>query len=77
MITRLTGDRLPPQLRRLEAQAQYLPAAVRDALHATLSTATDDATAEAVLTNTFGRLGYLPGEAKQATLQVLAMVADP
>ncbi len=77
MITRLIGDRLPSQLRGLEAQAQYLPEAVRDSLHATLSTAADDATPEAVLISTFGRLGYLPGEAKQATLKVLAMEADP
>jgi len=77
MITRLTRDRLPSQLRGLEAQAPYLPEAVRDALQATLSTAADDATPEAVLINTFGRLGYLPGETKQAMLKVLAMEADP
>jgi len=77
MIKRLTGDGLPSQLRGLGAQAQYLPEAVRDALQATLSSAADDATPEVVLINTFARLGYLPDEAKQATLKVLAVEAVP
>nr|WP_294516917.1 hypothetical protein [uncultured Rhodopila sp.] len=63
---------LPPQLRALSARAQVLDNSVRDALLATLSVATRNATPEQVLTDTFGRLGYLPGEAKLATRKVLA-----
>jgi hypothetical protein len=62
---------LPPQLRELSAEAQDLPDAVRDALQSTLSVAPHDATPEQVLADTFARLGYLPEEAKQATLKIL------
>jgi hypothetical protein len=61
----------PPRLRALSARAQDLPDAVRDALLATLAVADHDTTPEQVLADTFGRLGYLPEEAKQATLKVL------
>jgi hypothetical protein len=63
---------LPPQLRKLSARADDLDYTVRDALLATLSVAPRHATPEQVLTDTFGRLGYLPGEAKTATRKVLA-----
>jgi hypothetical protein len=63
---------LPPQLRALSARANDLDYTVRDALIATLSVAPSHATPEQVLTDTFGRLGYLPGEAKLATRKVLA-----
>jgi hypothetical protein len=62
---------LPPQLRGLFAESQDLPEAVRDALQSTLSIAPHDATPEQVLADTFARLGYLPEEAKQATLKIL------
>lgn len=71
MVTRLTGADLPLQLRDIWAQAQYLPDAMRGALTVTLFSAPDDATPEKVLTDTFGRLGYLPDEAKQAALRIL------
>ncbi len=64
---------LSPQLRELFAKSQTLPDAVRDALEATLSIALPNATSERVLADTFARLGYLPEEAKLATLRVLAM----
>ncbi len=63
---------LPPQLRALSVRANDLDYTVRDALLATLSVAPRHATPEQVLTDTFGRLGYLPGEAKLATRRVLA-----
>jgi hypothetical protein len=63
---------LPLQLRHLSARAQDLSQPVRDALQATLSVATDDATPEQVLADTFHRLGYLPGKATHATLKLLA-----
>lgn len=75
MTTRMADAALPPQLGGLAAQAQHLPAAVRDALQATLWAAAGDATPEAVLLATFARLGYLPGEASQATLKLLAAAA--
>jgi hypothetical protein len=62
---------LPPQLRALSARANFLDYTVRDALLATLSVASRHATPEQVLADTFGRLGYLPGEAKLATTKVL------
>jgi hypothetical protein len=63
---------LPPQLRALFARADHLDYTVRDALLATLSVAPRHATPEKVLTDTFGRLGYLPREAQAATRKVLA-----
>jgi hypothetical protein len=72
MITQPSQENLPPQLRGLSAKAEGLTDAVRDALQATLSVAANDATPEQVLADTFGRLGYLPEEAKQATLKLLA-----
>jgi hypothetical protein len=72
MIAQPTRTSLPPQLRDLCSKATELPTAVRDALQATLSVAADDATPERVLADTFARLGYLPEEAKQATLKLLA-----
>ena len=71
MVTRLTKANLPPQLRGIWAQAQYLPDAVRGSLTVTLFSAPDDATPEKVLADTFARLGYLPDEAKQAALKIL------
>ncbi|MDQ2765135.1 MAG: hypothetical protein M3Y22_17160 [Pseudomonadota bacterium] len=71
MVTRLTSANLPSQLRGIWAQAQYLPDAMRGALTVTLFSAPDDATPEKVLIDTFARLGYLPGEAKQAALKIL------
>jgi hypothetical protein len=67
-----TSADLPPQLRDLSAKAEDLPDPVRNALQATLSIATDNATPERVLVDTFARLGYLPEETKQATLKLLA-----
>jgi hypothetical protein len=72
MITQPTRANLPLQLRDLSAKAEELPDAVRDALQATLSVAPANATPEHVLADTFARLGYLPEEATQATLKVLA-----
>lgn len=71
MVTKLTSANLPPQLRGIWAQAQYLPDAVRGSLTVTLFSAPDDATPERVLADAFARLGYLPGEAKQAASKVL------
>ena len=56
----------------LPLQVSWVPAAVRDALQATLSVASRHATPEQVLADTFGRLGYLPDEARRATLKLLA-----
>ncbi len=64
---------LSPQLRDLFAKSQTLPNAVREALEATLSFALPNATPERVLSDTFARLGYLPEEAKIATVRLLAM----
>jgi hypothetical protein len=72
MIAQPIRANVPPQLRDLCAKAEALPEAVRDALQATLSVAAADATPEHVLADTFARLGYLPEEATQATLKVLA-----
>jgi hypothetical protein len=72
MIAQPNRADLPHQLRALSTKAEELPDAVRDALQATLSVARKDATPEQVLADTFGRLGYLPDEAKQATLKLLA-----
>lgn len=63
---------LPPQLRELAAKAPNLPEALRDGLQATLIDAAPDASPEHVLAETFGRLGYLPEEAKQAAARILA-----
>ena len=71
MVTRLASANLPPQLRNLWAQAQYLPDAVQGSLTVMLFSAPNDATPEKVLADTFARMGYLPDEAKQATLKVL------
>jgi hypothetical protein len=67
-----TNAYLPPQLRALSATAPNLTGAIRDALRATLSVATHNATPEQVLGDTFARLGYLPEETKQATRKLLA-----
>jgi hypothetical protein len=67
---------LPPQLRDLSSKAQFLPEALRDALQVTLSVAPSDATPEQVLVDTFARLGYLPDEAKQSALKILAEAED-
>jgi hypothetical protein len=72
MIAQPTPANLPPQLRNLSIRAEDLPDALRHALQATLSTAAANATPEQVLADTFARLGYLPEEAKQATLKLLA-----
>lgn len=72
MIAQPCLANMPPQLRTLSAKAEDLPAAVRDALQATLSVASRHATPEQVLADTFGRLGYLPDEARRATLKLLA-----
>jgi hypothetical protein len=72
MITRPTHADLPPQLRALSALAVNLPDAVRNTLQATLSIAAAGATPEQVLADTFAQLGYLPDEARQATLKLLA-----
>jgi hypothetical protein len=72
MIAQPTLVGLPPQLRDLSTKAEVQPHAVRDALQATLSVAADDATPEQVLADTFARLGYLPEEARQATMKLLA-----
>jgi hypothetical protein len=72
MITQPTRANLPVQLGDLSAKAEELPDAVRDALQATLSVAANHATPEQVLADTFARLGYLPEEARQATLKLLA-----
>jgi hypothetical protein len=69
----MTASRdLPPQLRDLSSKAQFLPEALRDALQVTLSVAPSDATPEQVLVDTFARLGYLPDEAEQSALKILA-----
>jgi hypothetical protein len=68
----MTSHDLPPQLRDLSAKAQFLPDTLRDALRVTLSTAPSRATPEQVLADTFARLGYLPDEAKQTALKILA-----
>jgi hypothetical protein len=62
----------PPQLRDLSAKIEDLPEPVRNALHATLAVAANDATPEQVMADTFHRLGYLPGEATHATRKLLA-----
>jgi hypothetical protein len=72
MIAQPTPANMPPQLRNLSIRAEDLPDVVRHALQATLSTAAGNATPEQVLADTFARLGYLPEEAKQATLKLLA-----
>ena len=50
--------------------------ALRRALQVTLSAAPSDATPEQVLADAFARLGYLPDEAKQAGLKILAKAED-
>jgi hypothetical protein len=72
----MTSHDLPPQLRDLSAKAQFLPDTLRGALRVTLSTASPDATPEQVLADTFARLGYLPDEAKQTALKILADAPD-
>ncbi len=72
MSVQLTRTDLPPRLRALLTRANDMQETVRDALHATLSVAPHHATPEQVLSNTFFRLGYLPGEAKRAIQKVLA-----
>jgi hypothetical protein len=72
MIAQPSQANVPPQLRDLSAKSEDMTDAVRDALQATLSVAPHDATPEQVLADTFARLGYLPEEAKQATLKLLA-----
>ena len=72
MTAQPTRADLPFQLRALSARATDLQDAVRDALLAILSVASQHATPEQVLSDTFARLGYLPEEAKQATRKVLA-----
>jgi hypothetical protein len=76
MITRPLDD-LSPGLRDLSAKAPYLPEALRDALQASLLIAPRDATPEHVLAETFGRLGYLPEEAKQTASKILATTTTP
>jgi non-ribosomal peptide synthetase component F len=71
MIARPSRANVPPQLHDLSLKAEELPDVVRGALQATLSVAAVDATQEQVLVDTFARLGYLPEEAKQATLRLL------
>jgi hypothetical protein len=69
----MTASRdLPPQLRDLSSKAQFLSEALRRALQVTLSAAPSDATPEQVLADAFAGLGYLPDEAKQAALKILA-----
>jgi hypothetical protein len=72
MVAPPSRTNVPPQLHDLSLKAEELPDAVRDALQATLSAAAVDATQEQVLADTFARLGYLPEEARQATLKLLA-----
>jgi hypothetical protein len=73
----MTASRdLPPQLRDLSSKAQFLPEALQDALQVTLSVAPSDATPEQVLVDTSARLGYLPDEAKQSALKILAEAKD-
>jgi hypothetical protein len=72
MIARPSQANLPRQLHDLSLKAEELPDAVRGALQATLSVAAVDATQEQVLADTSARLGYLPEEARQATLKLLA-----
>jgi hypothetical protein len=72
MIVQPNRADLPPQLRALSVRAPDLQDSVRDALQATLSVAARHATPEQVLSDTFARLGYLPGEAKRAALKLLA-----
>ena len=72
MIARPSRTHVPPQLHDLSLKAEELPEVVRGALQATLSVAAVDATEERILADTFARLGYLPEEAKQATLKLLA-----
>ena len=73
----MTASRdLPPQLRDLSSKAQFLSEALRRALQVTLSAAPPDATPEQVLADAFARLGYLPDEAKQAGLKILAKAED-
>jgi hypothetical protein len=48
----------------------------RRALQVTLSVAPSDATPEQVLADAFASLGYLPDEAKQAGLKLLAKAED-
>jgi hypothetical protein len=73
----MTASRdLPPQLRDLSSKARFLSEALRDALQVTLSVASPDATPEQVLVDTFARLGYLPDEAKQSALKILAEAKD-
>jgi hypothetical protein len=67
---------LPPQLRDLSSKAQFLSEALRCALQVTLSTAPSDSTPDQVLADAFARLGYLPDEAKQAGLKILAKAED-
>jgi hypothetical protein len=67
---------LPPQLRDLSSKAQFLSEALRRALQVTLSVAPSDATPEQVLADAFASLGYLPDEAKQAGLKILAKAED-
>jgi hypothetical protein len=72
MTAHPTRTDLPPQLRALSAKAPALQDAVRDALQATLWSAPQHATPQQVLSDAFARLGYLPEEAKRATLRLLA-----
>ena len=73
MNAQSTHADLSPQLQELSAKSQNLSDPVRDALLATLSVAPSNATPAGVLADTFARLGYLPGEARLATLKVLSM----
>ena len=72
MFAQPTRNDLPPQLRALSDKAPALQDAVRDALQATLWVASRHSTPEQVLSDAFARLGYLPEEAKRATLKLLA-----
>lgn len=71
MINQPNPADLPPQLRELAAKALHLPEALRDALHSSLNDAPPYATPEHVLSETFGRLGYLPEESKQTAAKIL------
>lgn len=76
MTAQRTAADLPPQLRSLFARAQDQPSSIREALQAGLLVAAPDATPEQVLLDTFGRLGYLPDEAKQETMKLLKASSD-
>jgi non-ribosomal peptide synthetase component F len=71
MIARPSRTNVPPQLHDLALKAEELPDVLRGGLQATLSVAAVDATQEQVLADTFARLGYLPEEARRATLKLL------